>query len=52
MVYTFQILKLAIQEHELPVRMAYKQIDELAANAERVKASIEKNRSLLLIQVC
>ncbi|KAI5080535.1 hypothetical protein GOP47_0003718 [Adiantum capillus-veneris] len=44
-------IKLAIQEHELPIKMAYKQLDELAANAERVRASIEKNRSLLLLQV-
>ncbi|KAH7288737.1 hypothetical protein KP509_31G039300 [Ceratopteris richardii] len=44
-------IKLAIQEHELPVKMAYKQLDELAANAERVRVSIERNRSLLLLQV-
>ncbi|MCO5560722.1 hypothetical protein L7F22_014342 [Adiantum nelumboides] len=43
-------IKLAIQEHELPIKMAYKQLDELAANAERVRDSIEKNRSLLLLQ--
>lgn len=33
------------------MRMAYEQLDELAANAERVKFAIERNRSLLTLQV-
>lgn len=35
----------------MPMRMAYEQLDELAANAERVKFAIERNRSLLTLQV-
>ncbi|KAG0623424.1 hypothetical protein M758_3G173700 [Ceratodon purpureus] len=41
----------AVQENEMPMRMAYEQLDELAANAERVKFAIERNRSLLTLQV-
>ena len=33
------------------MRLAYEQLDELAANAERVKFAIERNRSLLTLQV-
>ncbi|XP_073386590.1 uncharacterized protein [Physcomitrium patens] len=41
----------AVQENEMPMRLAYEQLDELAANAERVKSAIERNRSLLTLQV-
>ncbi|KAG0599445.1 hypothetical protein M758_12G152500 [Ceratodon purpureus] len=41
----------AVQDNEMPMRMAYEQLDELAANADRVKFAIEKNRSLLTLQV-
>lgn len=46
-----QALHKAVQENEMPMRMAYEQLDELAANAERVKFAIETNRSLLTLQV-
>jgi hypothetical protein len=46
-----QALHRAVQENEMPMRMAYEQLDELAANADRVKFAIEKNRSLLTLQV-
>ena len=46
-----QALHRAVQENEIPMRMAYEQLDELAANAERVKFAIERNRSLLTLQV-
>lgn len=46
-----QALRRAVQENEMPMRLAYEQLDELAANADRVKFAIEKNRSLLTLQV-
>lgn len=47
----WQALHRAVREDEMPMRMAYEQLDELAANAERVKFAIERNRSLLTLQV-
>ncbi|EFJ05982.1 hypothetical protein SELMODRAFT_431104 [Selaginella moellendorffii] len=43
-------LRLAVQDYELPMQLAYDELDELAANAERVRSAIEKNMTLLTIQ--
>ncbi|OAE30821.1 hypothetical protein AXG93_857s1240 [Marchantia polymorpha subsp. ruderalis] len=40
-----------IRDHELPMKIAYEQLEELAANAEKVKFAIERNRNLLNVQV-
>ncbi|KAL2622577.1 hypothetical protein R1flu_002782 [Riccia fluitans] len=40
-----------IRDHDIPMKIAYEQLEELAANAEKVKYAIEKNRNLLNVQV-
>jgi hypothetical protein len=44
-------LQKSVRDHELPLRIAYEQLDELAANADKVKTAIEKNRTILNKQV-
>lgn len=44
-------LQYSVRNKELPLRIAYEQLDELAANAEKVKSAIEKNRAILNVQV-
>lgn len=46
-----QTLQSSLRNKELPLRVAYEQLDELAANAEKVKSAIEKNRAILNVQV-
>ncbi|CAM6097028.1 unnamed protein product [Calypogeia fissa] len=44
-------LQTTVRDKELPLRIAYEQLDELAANAELVRSAIAKNRSILDVQV-
>ncbi|XP_024528492.1 uncharacterized protein LOC9633539 [Selaginella moellendorffii] len=44
-------LRMAVKDYELPMQLAYDELEDLAANTERVKSVIEKNMTLLTVQM-